>query len=333
MHAPFHALVVRQQDGQAHAALETLTADRLSAGEVTLCTRYAGMNYKDCLSLLGKARIISSYPRIPGIEAVGEVVASDDAAFSPGDAVLVHGFQTGIDFDGGLSEVMRVPARHLQHVPEGLTPRQAAIIGVPGFTAAMALERFETWGLRPGDGPIAVTGAGGAVGRLAIHILSRAGYRVAALTRDLAQADALHALGASDVLDAGLALAPPRPLEKARFAAAIDNVGGGTLAWLLRSMQDGGLVASVGNAAGNTFDGSVLPFIMRRVHLFGMVANATWEERLRLWHKLAQDWAPDFAALAPDVHEIALADVLTHAQRQLAGATSGRTLVAFGEAA
>lgn len=110
-------------------------------------------------------------------------------------------------------------------------------------------------------------------------------------------------------------------------------MGGGTLAWLLRSMQDGGLVASVGNAAGNTFDGSVLPFIMRRVHLFGMVANATWEERLRLWHKLAQDWAPDFAALVPDVHEIALADVLAHAQRQLAGATSGRTLVAFGEAA
>lgn len=331
MHTPFQALVARSHDGQVRSTLESLTIEQLSPGEVTLRTRYAGMNYKDCLSLLGKARIISSHPRIPGIEAVGEVVASDDAAFSPGDAVLVHGFQTGIDFDGGLSEVMRVPARHLQHVPEGLTPRQAAIIGVPGFTAAMALERFETWGLRPG--PIAVTGAGGAVGRLAIHILSRAGYRVAALTRDPAQADALRALGASDVLDASLALAPPRPLEKARFAAAIDNVGGGTLAWLLRSMQDGGLVASVGNAAGNTFDGSVLPFIMRRVHLFGVVANATWEERQRLWHKLARDWAPDFAALAPDVHEIGLADVLAHAQRQLAGATSGRTLVAFGEAA
>ncbi|WP_416401019.1 YhdH/YhfP family quinone oxidoreductase [Alicycliphilus denitrificans] len=329
MHTSFNALVTRNQDGQVRSALEPLTTDRLSPGEVTLRTLYAGVNYKDCLSLLGKARIISSYPRIPGIEAVGEVIESRAADFNPGDAVLVHGFQTGIDFDGGLSEVMRVPAGHLQHVPEGLTPQQAAVIGVPGFTVAMALERFETWGLRPDDGMVAVTGAGGAVGRLAIHILSRAGYRVAAITRNLAHADALRALGACDVLDASLAFAPARPLEKARFAAAIDNVGGNTLAWLLRSMQDGGLVASVGNAAGNTFDGSVLPFIMRRVHLFGVVANAPWDERRRLWHRLAHAWAPDFAALAPYVQYIRLSDVLPHAHQQLAGATSGRTIVAF----
>jgi len=328
----FDALITRRVDGQVQSAIETLDLSQLSAGEVVVRTRYAGVNYKDCLAILGGAKIIAEFPRIAGIEAVGHVAASTAEAFAPGDAVLVHGFQTGIAFDGGFSEWMRIPARHLQKLPPGLTPRQVATIGVPGFTAAMALARFMANGLDPAAGPVAVSGAHGAVGMLATSILSRAGYRVAAVTRRPEQADTLHRLGAAEIVDTRAAMDSTRPLETARFAAAIDNVGGKLLSWLLRSMQDEGLVASVGNAAGNQYEGSVLPFIMRRVHLFGVVANAGWPERQRLWQKLAAEWAPDFDALEPHVHTIALRELAAHAGRQLQGASSGRTIVDFGDA-
>ena len=327
----FQALVTRRIDGNVQSAIETVSLPQLSAGEVVVRTRYAGINYKDCLSIRGKAKIITDYPRIAGIEAVGRVAASADDAFAPGDEVLVHGFQTGIAFDGGFSEWMQVPARHLQKLPPGLSAREAAILGVPGFTAAMALARFESYGLAPAEGPVAVTGANGAVGMLAISILARAGYHIAAITRRPEQADTLRRLGAAEIVDVRTALDSTRPLESARYAAAIDNVGGNVLAWLLRSMKDEGLVASVGNAGGNHYEGSVLPFIMRRVHLFGIVANAGWPERQRLWQNLAAEWRPGFEALEPHVHAITLPELPAHADRQLQGATSGRTLVDFGE--
>ncbi len=325
----FAALRSRSQDGQVSSALEQVSLHELSGGEVLLRALYSGINYKDCLSILGRARIISHFPRIAGIEVVGEVLDSSHAAFQPGAEVMVHGFQTGIDFDGGFSEIVRVPAAHVQPLPAGLSPLQAATLGVPGFTVALALERFEQFGVKPADGLVAVSGAGGAVGLMAIAILSKAGYQVAAITRRPSQADALRALGAAEVIDAGLAAQAPRALEKARFVAAIDNVGGGMLAWLLRSMQDSGCVASVGNAGGNAFDGSVLPFIMRRVQLFGVVANAPWAQRHRLWARLAGDLRPDFNALQAHVHQLPLDGLLAHAALQLQGATSGRALVSF----
>ena len=327
----FLALRSHDSEGRVHSKVERLRIDDLSPGEVLVRTRYAGINYKDCLSILGQAKIISAFPRIAGIEAVGEVIASESPGFRAGEQVMVHGFQTGIAFDGGFAEVLRVPQGHLQAVPEGLSPLQAAILGVPAFTAAMALEQFESQGLDPQRGAIAVSGAGGAVGLLAIAMLSRAGYRVTAITRRMERAEQLRALGASDVVDATQVLgAPQRPLEKARFAAAIDNVGGATLSWLLRSMQDGGLVASVGNASGNEFAGSVLPFIMRRVQMSGVVASPPWPQRKRLWARLAAEMKPDFDALAPHVRTIALDQLMEHARRQLDGATAGRTLLAFG---
>ena len=145
--------------------------------------RYAGVNYKDCLAILGKAKVIDGFPRVAGIESVGEVVESSDNRFTPGQAVMVHGFQTGIQFDGGFSEYLRVPAAHLMPLPKGLDPLQAAMIGVPGFTVALALDRFQTLGITPEHGPIAVSGATGAVGMLAVLIGSGAGYDVHAITR------------------------------------------------------------------------------------------------------------------------------------------------------
>jgi acrylyl-CoA reductase (NADPH) len=205
------------------------------------------------------------------------------------------------------------------------------VLGVPGFTAAMALERFQLLGINPETGLVAVSGAGGAVGLAAIAILARVGYRVSAITRRNEQADGLRSAGATEVIDAAVLSQPQRPLETGRFAAAIDNVGGAMLSWLLRSMQDGGCVASVGNAGGNSFEGSVLPFIMRRVQLFGIVANAPWPQRRRLWDLLGGDWKPDFAKLLPNIQHIPLDQLMAHSARQLQGTTSGRILVTFDD--
>jgi putative YhdH/YhfP family quinone oxidoreductase len=326
----FRAVRTHATDGRTESRLETLTLDDLSAGEVVVRNRYAGVNFKDCLSLHGKAKIITGFPRVAGIELVGEVVQSESPAFHPGQAVFVHGFQTGIAYDGGFSEYVRVPAVHLSALPAGLDALEVAMLGVPGFTAVMALERFQMEGLTPGAGPVAITGAGGAVGLTAIAILASTGHQVTAITRRIEQAPALKAAGAAEVLDAGeLLAASPRALENQRFVAAIDNVGGPMLAWLLRSMKDQGCVACVGNAASNEFPGSVLPFIMRSVKLVGIVANAPWEQRRRLWARLGAEWKPDFSRIAPHVHYLGIDELLPFSERQLAGQNSGRALLKF----
>lgn len=327
----FTALRTHQTDHGVESRIDTLTLEDLSPGEVVVRTRYAGVNYKDCLSLHGQAKIIASFPRIAGIELVGEVVESASPEFRPGQDVLVHGFQTGIAFDGGFAAYARVPADHVHALPEGLTPHEVAILGVPGFTAAMAFERFEALGLRPQDGPVAISGAGGAVGILALAIGARTGWQAAAITRRMEHAQALRDLGATEVVDAAILQQPQRPLEKGRFAAAIDNVGGPMLSWLLRSLQEGGCLACVGNAAGNTYEGSVLPFIMRRVQMFGIVANAPWAQRRRLWSRLGTDLRPDFERLMPHVRHIRLEQLMDHARQQLDGTSSGRVLVVFGD--
>ncbi|MBC5763995.1 YhdH/YhfP family quinone oxidoreductase [Ramlibacter albus] len=327
----FQALRTHSEGGRIDSRLVRLRFDDLSPGEVLVRTRYAGVNYKDCLSLHGQAKIITEFPRIAGIELVGEVVQSSDPQFTAGQQVLVHGFQTGIAFDGGFAEYARVPAKHVHPLPEGLTPQEAAILGVPAFTVAMAVERFLELGVTPASGPVALSGATGAVGVMALGILPRAGFTVSAMTRRMEHADALKRTGATEVIDAAVLQQPQRPLEKARFAAAIDNVGGATLSWLLRSLQDGGCLACVGNAAGNTYEGSVLPFIMRRAQMFGVVANAPWPQRKRLWAKLGGEWKPDMEKLAPHVSHIRLGQLMEHAAKQLEGKAAGRVLVEFAQ--
>jgi putative YhdH/YhfP family quinone oxidoreductase len=327
---PFNAIRTNIQDGQVLSKLEQLSIQDLTPGEVIIRNRWAGVNFKDCLSLHGKAKIITTFPRIAGIELAGEVIHSESADFRAGQSVFVHGFQTGIQFDGGFSEFVRVPAAHLHALPEGLSHHEAATLGVPAFSVAMALERFELEGIRPSHGPVAVSGAGGAVSLAALGILSRAGYEVVAITRRMQQADSLRAAGAKEVMDANAILAAsPRALEKPLFAAAIDNVGGPMLSWLLRSVRDHGCVASVGNASSNSFDGSVLPFIMRSIKLVGIVANAPWDQRKRLWARLASDWKPDFELMKPHVHHISLNELIPFSLKQLEGQNSGRTLIRF----
>jgi acrylyl-CoA reductase (NADPH) len=326
----FYAVRTHVVDGRTESRLERLSLTDLSPGEVVVRTRYAGVNYKDCLSLHGQAKIITSFPRIAGIELVGDVVDSETPEFEPGQPVLVHGFRTGIAFDGGFAEYVRVPAAHLHALPDGLTPEDAAVLGVAGFTVAMAIEKFEEHGVSRAAGPVAVSGATGGVGLLALAILSGAGWRPAAITRRMELSEGLRTAGAAEVIDAAVLQQPQRALEQARFAAAIDNVGGSMLSWLLRSLQEGGCLACVGNAGGNTYEASVLPFIMRRVQMFGIVANAPWPQRRRLWERLAGDLKPDFARVMPHVHRIRLDQLMDHSSRQLQGKAAGRVLVAFG---
>ncbi len=325
----FSALRTRSTNDGISSELESTCLAELSTGEVVIRNRFAGVNYKDCLSIQGRAKIIASFPRIAGIEIVGEVVESSHASFSPGQAVMVHGFQTGIAFDGGFSEYMRAPASHVMHLPDRLSMWEAAMMGVVGFTAAMALEHFEELGVTPDAGIVGISGATGAVGILSTALFAHAGYRVAAITRKIEDAKALQRLGAYEVIDASGIQHQTRPLEKGRFAAVIDNVGGPMLSWLLRSLQDGGVAAAVGNAAGNNFEANVLPFILRGVQMFGIVANASWPTRQRLWNKLANEWKPDFSAIEPHIHTIQLQDLMAYSKRHLEGKTSGRTLISY----
>lgn len=204
-------------------------------------------------------------------------------------------------------------------IPPGLSPREAAILGVPAFTVAIALDRFESAGLAPGSGPVAVSGASGAVGMAALGILRRAGYESVALSRRAEWVEPLSGLGASEVLLVDAAVDDRRPLERGRFAAAIDNVGGPVLSWLLRSLKDHGQLASVGNAAGIGFTANVLPFILRQATMFGVVANAPWPVRHRLWARLANEWKPDMKALEAQVNEVELDGVSAHCEAQVAG--------------
>jgi acrylyl-CoA reductase (NADPH) len=325
----FSALRSHFNDGRLSSSIESLKVADLSAGDVVVRSHYAGVNYKDCLAITGRAKIIESFPRVAGIEVVGEVVESSVDRLPVGEIILVHGFRTGIAFDGGFSEVMRVPAAHVMPLSGPLTGYETAVIGLPGFTAGMALDRFERSGITPRSGPIAVSGATGAVGMMAISILARAGYQAVALTRKSEEVETLYGLGASEVINVSEIPSPGKPLEKERFAAVIDNVGGPILSWLLRSTMQGGCIASVGNAAGNGFDGSVLPFILRGVQLFGVVANADWDTRRRVWGNLAGAWKPDLEALAPYVKLIGLDRLMQHAEQQLAGKTRGRTIVHY----
>lgn len=334
MHTPsvpltFTALLTRTGPEGISSQLESLSLSELSSGEVVIRSIYAGVNYKDSLAIHGRAKIIASYPRVAGIEVVGEVVESSDQQFSPGDKVIVHGFQTGIAFDGGFSEYVRAPAAHVMHLPEGLNCKEAAMIGVAGFSAAMALERFEELGLSPESGAVGLSGATGAVGLFATALFSHVGYKVAAITRKVDGAQALLSLGAHEIIDAVEVQNQTRALEKPRFAAVIDNVGGPTLSWLLRSLQDNGLAAAIGNASGNTLETNILPFLMRNVQMFGIMANASWPTRRRIWTKLANEWKINFSEFEPHTQTIRLQDLMAHSQLQLEGKTSGRTLISY----
>ena len=309
------------------AALTTLQLDQLSEGEVTIRVAWSGINYKDALAATGAARILRRYPLVGGIDLSGTVIHSQDPRYAPGDAVLVTGCGLSETHDGGYAQIARVPADWVVPLPPGLSLRSAMALGTAGFTAALAIARMELNGQTPAAGPVVVTGATGGVGSIAIDLLAGRGYEVIAVTGKPNSHDYLRALGASQILAREALAGEGRPLERVRWAGAIDNLGGEALAALLRSTEPGGNVASIGQAAGTALQTTVMPFILRGINLLGIGSvGVTRAPRLALWQRLATD-------LAPRHLERIVTRVLTLAQLPQAFATyldashTGRTLV------
>jgi putative YhdH/YhfP family quinone oxidoreductase len=297
----------------------------LDQGDVTVQTLFAGVNYKDALAGLGKAPIVRRYPCIGGIEAVGVVEESDDARFSAGDTVIAHGRGLGVQHDGGFCERLRVPGDWLLSLPEGLAPRDAAVLGVAGYSAALAVDRLERLDVEPGNGPVAVTGATGGVGSFAVAMLARRGFAVTAVTSKPEAADWLKARGAKDVV------APPeassKPLAEALWAGAVDAAGGAQLQWLLQTARQNAAIASIGNAAGVALSTTVLPFILRGVTLTGINADSEMPLRRRIWSRLADDLKPE--GLGEAGNDISLDELPAYMEEMLAGRIKGRAVVAF----
>jgi acrylyl-CoA reductase (NADPH) len=323
----FKAYRTFQENGVVTSRFVTLGMDDLDPGDVVIRTKYSTINYKDALSYNGTGKIMRKFPTVAGIDMAGTVESSADARFKQGDKVIVTGYDLGVGHDGGYAEFVRVPADWVVRRPESMTAFDAMTLGTAGYTAALAIHLMQHNGLAPANGPVAVTGATGGVGSVAIEILARQGYDVVAITGKGQEADYLRGIGAREVmLRTALDLSKIRPLEKATFAGAVDNLGGDILAWLLASCKIGGTVAAVGLAADMKLSTTVAPFILRGVHLLGTdSANTPMALRQRLWNKLAVEWRPD--RVHDQVRTIEFDDLPTHFDAYLKGMVRGRTVV------
>ncbi|MEP6701433.1 MAG: oxidoreductase [Betaproteobacteria bacterium] len=298
----FTAYRTFDEEGKIVSRFVEMTQDELDDGDVVIRAEYSSINYKDALSHDGTGRIIRRFPCNAGIDVAGEVIASTSDRVKPGDKAIVTSWDFGVAHDGGYSEYVRVPATWVVPMPEGMTTFEAMVLGTAGFTAGLAVERMEHDGLTPDKGPVVVNGATGGVGSVAIEILARRGYRVVALTGKPEEAAYLRSLGAAEILDRRTLDWGKRPLEKATWAGAVDNVGGDALAWMTRTMKQGGTIASCGLAASIDLKTTVMPFILRGVSLLG-IDSGYWPmaPREKLWARLAGEWKPDQVAAAVTV--------------------------------
>jgi len=323
---PFKSLRVFDEAGKVSARVLEVKLEELSPGEVVIQTAYSSVNYKDALAATGAGKIIRSFPRIAGIDATGTVISSADARFKAGDEVICTSYEFGVGHDGGYSQVCRVPANWVVPLPKGLTLFDAAALGVAGYTAGLSVELLELNGMAPGNGKVLVNGATGGVATLAIDMLASLGYHVVAVTGKDAEHAYLQKLGAKEVLSRHKLEMGTRPLEKALWAAAFDSVGGEQLAWLTRTVQENGLIASFGNAGGIEFKTTVLPFILRGVRLIGVNSGDTpMPLRRKVWGRLASDLKPrHFNDIA---HIIKLEDLPGYFEKMLKGQIRGRAVV------
>jgi NADPH2:quinone reductase len=289
----FRAYRIDEHDGNIVAGFKQLALDELTEGNVVVRVSHSTINYKDALAATGKGRILRRYPLNGGIDLAGVVVSSEDVEFQPGAAVLVNGCGLSETVDGGYAEYARVDSKSLVPIPEGMTAAEAMQIGTAGYTAALAIHRMEQNGQAQDQGPIVVTGATGGVGSIAIDMLAGRGYEVAALTGKATEEAYLRKIGAArillrDELDLG-----KRPMEKAEWAGAIDNLGGDYLTWLTRTMLYGGNIASIGLAASAALNTTVLPFILRAVCLLGINSVETPRDlRRAVWRRIGGDLRP-----------------------------------------
>jgi len=327
--ARFRAFRIHSVDRVHRAGIEDVPLDELSPGELVIRTAYSSVNYKDALAGTGEGRILKRFPLVGGIDVAGHVVASTDARFREGDAVLCAGAGLSETRDGGYAEYARLDAATAVPLPEGLDLREAMILGTAGFTAGLALLRMQENHQAPAMGPVAVTGATGGVGMLAIDILARAGYEVHAVTGKADRAEFLQSLGARKVVARAELPAGTRPLENAVWAGAIDTVGGEMLAALTRSTMPYGNIAVCGLAGGHGLSTTVMPMILRGVSLLGVATTSPpHAQRLEVWKRLGGSWKPAHLD-AICTRTVGLDELPGVFPAMLAGGSFGRTLVRF----
>jgi NADPH2:quinone reductase len=323
----FKAFRIHQQDKSVIARFDTIALDDLAPGDVVIRVQYSDINYKDALAATGTSPILRRYPLVAGIDLAGEVVSSADARFQPGQGVLVTGNGLSETHDGGYAEYARVAGDWVIPLPKGLDACDAMRLGTAGFTAALAVHRMEQNGQQPQGGPVVVTGATGGVGSLAVNMLSARGYEVVAVSGKSEADDYLKSIGAARILRRQEVQLGSRPLEKALWAGAVDNVGGELLTWLTRTTDFWGNIASVGLAGSHKLETTVLPFILRGVNLLGINSVATPRDvRLAVWQRIATDLRPP--QLAQIGHRIVPLDELpSQFDAYIKGAVTGRTVV------
>jgi acrylyl-CoA reductase (NADPH) len=324
----FNALIVEESEPRKFIReVRSRHIEDLPAGSLLVKVHYSSLNYKDALSATGRPGVTRHYPHTPGIDAAGVVVECGDGTFSPGDSVIVTGYDLGMDTAGGYGQYIRIPSEWALPLPAGLTLRESMILGTAGFTAGLSVWKLQWNGVQPGDGDILVTGATGGVGSIAVAILARAGYRVVAATGKAAESDYLRELGAAEVLDRELLLVgAERPLMKERWAGVVDVVGGTTLATAIKSTRYGGTVTCCGLVGSADLSVSVFPFILRGVSLLGIDSvQCPLHLREAVWGKLAGEWKP--ADLEATATESSLQCLDEHIHKILSGGVRGRTLV------
>jgi acrylyl-CoA reductase (NADPH) len=323
----FRAFRINEEDGNIVAGFQELSVDDLTEGNVVVRVSHSTINYKDALAATGSGKILRRYPLNGGIDLAGVVISSEDADFQPGTEVLVNGCGLSETVDGGYSEIARIDSKSLVTIPEGMSAVEAMQIGTAGYTAALAIHRMEQNGQAPDLGPIVVTGATGGVGSVAIDMLAGRGYEVVALTGKATQEAYLREIGASRILLRDQMDLGKRPMEKALWGGAIDNLGGDYLTWLTRTVDYGGNIASIGLAASAGLNTTVLPFILRAVCLLGINSVDTPSDlRRAVWSRIGGDLKPQHLDKIGN-RTISFDELPGAFQAYIDGTVTGRTVV------
>jgi len=322
----FKAIVINKDDKGYRAELGQLEESALPAGDVRVRVQYSTLNYKDGLAITGKGPVVRSFPMVPGIDFAGEVLESTSPEFKVGDAVLLNGWGVGEGHWGGLAQQARVKADWLIPLPKGFTAKQALAIGTAGYTAMLCVMALQKHGVKPADGEVLVTGAAGGVGSFAIALLSKLGFTVVASSGRPQEADYLRSLGAAEVIDRSSLSEPGKPLARERWAAVVDSVGSHTLANACAATKSEGAVAACGLAQGMDFPGTVAPFILRGVTLYGINSvTVTKAKRIAAYEQLSA--LVDLTTLEAISHEISLGEAIEYADALMKGNVRGRVIV------